>query len=337
MQQLTNDALIALARDVQLLLMDLQNVRKVPGPHARGHAETQARMQRVLPMAERARQLRADLAPTQPETAEVLGEIALRLESVTQAANSGRSIKPATLHAGKQYEALARLLREQATEQGVDLAPLKPRNYTRNAYHVFSGFMSAALYTIFSSRTLMLKIAGIYTGCLLLMEIARRIHPAVNTFMVHKMFGAIARPHEAYKVNAGTWYGIAICVMVWFFNPLACICGVLALGVGDPAAAIIGKRFGKHKLRGHKSLEGMLGFFGIATVVITFYVLFARWLSTFANVTHHPQIDGASWLKVLGISAVAAAVGAVTEVYCEPVEDNFAIPLTVAGAVSLCA
>lgn len=312
----SHDALVAYARELHHALAELQS-----------KADRQQRAEQMRQLAERARAYAADLRQQQPTMAEVLAKMAVRLESLRQAAGEGRSLKSLALKAGQQYEALARMVRERAESQGVELPELKPRNYSRNVYHMFSGFMSATLYTVFPDRSLMLTIALCYTGALVLMEIARRLDPRINAFMVHRLFGAIARPHEAFQVNAGTWYGLAICAIVYFFSPLACVCAVLALGVGDPAAALVGKRWGKHKLRKGKSLEGLVAFAVCAFAVI------AVWLLTIPN----PALAGAAASRVLVVSAVAAAVGAVAEVYCAPVEDNFAIPLAVAGAVSLVA
>ena len=313
------DPIVALALELHHLLANLQDARR-----ARAGQAT-PKMEQMRQMAERARSFAAELRQNQPTVAEVLAKIAARLELMRTAAGEGRSLKALTLRVGRQYETLARLLRDKAVTAGVELPTLKPRNYARNIYHIFSGFMSAGLYTAFPDRNLMLTIAIAYTSCLLVMEAMRRFDPRINQFMVDKLFGAIARPIEAYRVNAGTWYGIAVCAMVWLFSPLACICGVLALGVGDPAAAILGKRFGRHKLRGHKSLEGLLAFFVASAVTIAAFLL----------LTPQPQLVGVTLGRVLLLSAWAALIGAVAEVYCEPIEDNFAIPLAVAAAVSI--
>ncbi len=316
---MNGDPLVSLALELHHLLADLQDARRARA------GQPSPKIEQMRQMAERARAYAAELRQNQPTTAEVLAKVAARLELLRVAAGEGKSLKSLTLRAGRQYETLAKLLREKANVQGVDLPTLKPRNYARNAYHIISGFMGAATYTIFPNRTVVLWVAGIYTGCMLTMEGMRVLSPKINQFMVDKMFGAIARPIEAYRMNSGTWYGMALFLMIWLFNPLACICGVLALGVGDPAAAILGKRFGRRKLRGHKSLAGMLGFFGISTLVIAVFLL----------ATPHIELVGMPLWRVLALSAWASLVGAVTEVYCEPLDDNFAIPLTVAGAVGL--
>ena len=318
---MSGDPVVSRALELHHLLADLQDARRARAGQA------SPKLEQMRQMAERARNYAAEMRQNQPTTAEVLAKIAARLELLRTAAGEGRSLKALTLRAGRQYEALAKLLREKATTQGVELPTLKPRNYMRNAYHISSGFLGAGMYTAFPDRTLVLWVCGIYTACMVTMEAMRRIHPKINQFMVDKMFGAIARPIEAYRINSGTWYGIALFIMVWCFSPLACICGVIALGVGDPAAAILGKRFGRHKLRGHKSMEGMLGFIGVSTAV----------LGAFLLLTPHPELVGMPIWRVWALSAWASLIGAVTEVYCEPVDDNFAIPLTVAAAVGLLA
>ncbi len=316
---IASDPLVALALELHHLLADLQDARRARA------GQVSPKIEQMRQMAERARNYAAELRQNQPTQAEVLAKIAARLELLRAAAGEGRSLKALTLRAGRQYETLAKLLREKATTEGVELPTLKPRNYARNAYHVSSGFLGAGLYTAYPDRNLVLWVAGIYTASMLTMEALRVLSPKINQFMVDKMFGAISRPIEAYRMNSGTWYGIALFLMVWLFNPLACICGVLALGVGDPAAALLGKRFGRHKLRGHKSFEGMLGFIGVSTAVV----------AAFLMLTPHAELVGVPVWRVLAVSLWASVVGAVTEVYCEPVDDNFAIPLTVAGAVGL--
>ncbi|KRX03149.1 hypothetical protein PPERSA_10230 [Pseudocohnilembus persalinus] len=43
---------------------------------------------------------------------------------------------------------------------------------------------------------------------------------------------------------------------------LSPILGILALGIGDSFAALIGKKYGKFKIFQKKTLEGLLGFYG---------------------------------------------------------------------------
>jgi magnesium-transporting ATPase (P-type) len=89
---------------------------------------------------------------------------------------------------------------------------------------------------------------------------------------------------------------------------------------GDAAAALIGRKFGKHKLVNGKSLEGTVSF------VITAYIFMA--LTGICNAM--PVC-----FYILGIFAVIA--GAVVELFTAQLklDDNFTIPLTVGAVLSL--
>ena len=82
--------------------------------------------------------------------------------------------------------------------------------------------------------------------------------------------------------------------------------GFTALGLGDPMACLIGKKFGKHKFKNGKSVEGVLGFIVGATISMFIMTHVSIW-------------------KLL----IIATVGAVVELYSEDY-DNVCIQLAVA-------
>jgi len=127
--------------------------------------------------------------------------------------------------------------------------------------------------------------------------------------------GSIARAHERRQVTSATWFGLSILIGLLAMPMLAMEVGVLALGVGDPIAAIVGKRWGKTKLRGQKSLQGSLAFLVSASSAIALFLCVC-----------HPELAAST---VTAVSLVAGLVGAITEVVTEPVDDNFSIPLVV--------
>ena len=89
---------------------------------------------------------------------------------------------------------------------------------------------------------------------------------------------------------------------------------------GDAAAALIGRKFGKHKLVNGKSLEGTVSF------VVTAYIFMA--LTGICN-------SMPPCFYFLGIFAVIA--GATVELFTAQLklDDNFTIPLTVGAVLSL--
>ena len=97
---------------------------------------------------------------------------------------------------------------------------------------------------------------------------------------------------------------VAIC-WGWFDDRMLALASIYAWGFGDAAAALVGKRFGKHKIggkiiQGRKSFEGTTAMF-IVSLISVFTILTLR--------------GGLMWYETLVISVVVAAVSAVVELY----------------------
>ncbi len=101
---------------------------------------------------------------------------------------------------------------------------------------------------------------------------------------------------------------------------LACIC---AWGFGDAAAALIGKKHGKHYLEGkliegRKSVEGTFAMFTVSLISV-FIVLLIN-----ANV---------AWYISLIIAALTAAVSSVVELYTRNGMDTITCPFSAAAVI----
>ncbi|MBI4095532.1 MAG: hypothetical protein HY438_01575 [DPANN group archaeon] len=108
-----------------------------------------------------------------------------------------------------------------------------------------------------------------------------------------------------------------------FFGKSYLFFGIIALTMGDSAAALAGKYFGKHKIfwNREKSLEGMAGF-----AVVTFAV-------TLVFLAVFPQLAIFSAWK---LATFVGVVGAVIE-SLPILDDNFSIPLLIAIALNIAA
>ena len=98
------------------------------------------------------------------------------------------------------------------------------------------------------------------------------------------------------------------------------IASVLAWGLGDAAAALVGKRFGRRFItgrlvEGRKSLEGTLAMFAMAFVAVMVILL--------AN-------GSVIWYRRIPIALVTAAVCAVVELYTKNGMDTLTCPLAAA-------
>jgi dolichol kinase len=129
------------------------------------------------------------------------------------------------------------------------------------------------------------------------------------------------REHEkdSKKKNlSGASYVFLACTLsVLLFPKLFAITGIAVLILGDIAAALIGRKFGKHKFF-FKSLEGTAAFFVVSSIVILII----------------PKVEGLLIEYFIGFAAVA--VGALAENLSYGwADDNLTIPISIGLTMAL--
>jgi len=173
------------------------------------------------------------------------------------------------------------------------------------------------VYYFISTETAAL-ILGILAGLALIIDLGRYIHPEMGK-VFYKFFGFLLREHELdhkkRNLNGATYVLISALISVLIFPKVIFISAFSILIVSDSLAALIGRKFGKHKFLS-KSLEGTLTFFISACIVILFT----------------PKVGGFSEEYLIGF--IAAFVGAIVEnISFKLVDDNLSIPLSVGFAM----
>lgn len=103
----------------------------------------------------------------------------------------------------------------------------------------------------------------------------------------------------------------------WQGDKLLAVAAVFAWGFGDAAAALIGKRFGRHCLtgrhiEGRKSLEGTIAMFAVSFVSVLAVLLFR---------------GGLPWYGYMITAYATAAVSAIVELYSMNGNDTITCPL----------
>jgi dolichol kinase len=196
----------------------------------------------------------------------------------------------------------------------------RPSNHTRSLFHVASGAVALGLIRFMPTRGWLVAVAAAFGLAAWSMEIARRRSEAINERLM-RFFGPVAHPDERYRVNSSTWYVTALVLLASLAPAYAAEIGVLVLAVADPAAAFLGRRFGRVRLRNGRTLEGTLAFFAVGAIA-TF-----GWLSLTTLVALPTSTK-------LALAAAGAAAGAVTELGSSRVDDNFSIPIVVAASVA---
>ncbi len=253
------------------------------------------------------------------EWREVRGE----LEALPETATDRPSLLALRSRVQPSYEAIVREL----AEERVSVPSLRPTNYARNLLHLASAASGiVALETVPSWRWATgVAVAVALTGWTL--EITRTRSEAVNRVCM-KLFGRTAHPHEAHRVNSATWYATALVLLSLTQSLLPCLVALAVLGAGDPAAAIIGRRFGRTEIVHGRTLEGTLAF------------VLAGGLAAFGYVSvMHPAsaAGGFAWPLALAASLGGAVAGAIAELVSRRIDDNLSIPLAACAGATVTA
>lgn len=195
----------------------------------------------------------------------------------------------------------------------------RPENATRSLFHIGSGLTALLMLRLLPNRPALVAVSGALAAMAWTCEIARRQSPAVNDFLM-RLFSRVAHPQERFKVNSSTWYLTALVGLALLAPQRASEIAVVVLGVADPAAGFIGRRFGRTRLRANRSLEGTLGFVAAGTlaalgVLVAFHSL--------------------ALPAMLLLAFAGAVAGAVAELVSTKLDDNFTIPVTVAAAAAV--
>lgn len=89
----------------------------------------------------------------------------------------------------------------------------------------------------------------------------------------YKIFGFMLRRKEVNSFTGLTYFLLASVICIAVLPANIAFCALVFLALGDAAAAIIGLRFGKRKIKGtNKTLEGSLACFCVTFGIALFYL-----------------------------------------------------------------
>lgn len=217
------------------------------------------------------------------------------------------------------YARVAEALRAEE----IHVPSLRPTNHKRSLFHVGAALAALAFIEVVGAwRWVLVAGAAAFALFAWSCEISRRFSPAINERLM-RFWGPIAHAHESKRVNSATWYASALLILSLTGSTLACALAVTVLGVGDPIAGLIGRRFGRIKLLHGRSLEGTLAF------------VFSSALASFVVLRLLHSHDLPSALKAVGVATAAATFGAIAELVSLRVDDNLSIPLAAAAGAAL--
>ena len=188
----------------------------------------------------------------------------------------------------------------------------------RRSYHFLMGLICFSIYQWMVDRQGALMLIFGIGGPFALLDFLRLRIPKLNTAAL-KLFGSIMRREELLRITANTWYIFSLAILVLFFPKPIALLSILYLAAGDPIAAVIGTRWGRHPLLAGKSWEGTTANFivsAIATALYSFFIL---------------DLNG---LALMGLTFLGGFISAISELVPLYVNDNLSFPVLAALLLS---
>lgn len=184
------------------------------------------------------------------------------------------------------------------------------RELGRKAIHVSSVAVPVLVWLLPRS----LSLAVLVPGALLALAIDyARLTFRAPRYWLHRYVRTLLRPHERRAFVGATWMAVAYAAAVLLFPKPVAVAAMLFNGLGDATAALVGKRWGRRRVRWGKSWEGFAAGLAVNLAV-------AAAVSVLAP---------ALWLPAALAGAFAAAAAEFLDL---PIDDNLRVTLT-GGAV----
>jgi len=192
---------------------------------------------------------------------------------------------------------------------GAPTAPSLRHELQRKSFHV--GMIIVPIWVYFMPHTPALLGLILATFATVAVDLLRLTDRRLRGFFL-RLFRSVIRPHEEEHLLGSTHYMIAALLSVVVFDHEIAIAALAYLVLGDAAAAIIGKRFGRPRFWG-KSPQGTIACFVVCLLVGL-------------------PLLSSPWLILVG--AVAATVA---EAMPSPLDDNMRVPIFSGIAMQLVA
>jgi dolichol kinase len=183
------------------------------------------------------------------------------------------------------------------------------REIARKGLHLLSAPVPIA-YALGVSRTVVTIALALALAVALGVEVARARHEKTRTVFDARL-GRLLRVHEVERLSGATWLVIALLTATLLFPRDIAVAAMVAVAVGDAAAAIVGRALARPAREG-KSIAGSLACF-VASAVMAWSIAHFTW----------PE------------ALVAGIIAAVAERPSRPLDDNLRIVLAVGCGILL--
>jgi dolichol kinase len=187
---------------------------------------------------------------------------------------------------------------------------LRPFRGARILLHVGMGLLCLWVslefldaYQEFICTTAVLSTVG-------LLEAIRFRVPSFNTW-VFDFASIFAHKHEKEHITSSTWFWVAMFFIALIQSELVFALTLAVLSLGDQAGGFIGRRYGSIPLLNGRSLQGTLAFITTSAVLsVSMLCIYFPTLST---------------TETIVLSLTACVSGAISELLCSRIDDNFGV------------
>ncbi len=182
----------------------------------------------------------------------------------------------------------------------------------RKTTHMFALVIPGGYHFLELSQIGMLQIMVPIAVLMIMIDISRLRNRGLWRNIARPLWGKMIRDHEETGDFTGaTYILLSVCCTVALYDKYIAITALVFIIVGDTFAALIGRKFGRHKF-GRKSVEGSLGCLA-GTIAVAFLV---------------PQVP-------LAAALFGAVVATVTEAASTNIDDNISVPIVSGLAMTL--
>ena len=187
------------------------------------------------------------------------------------------------------------------------------RELARKAIHVSSTALPLLVWLV--PRTVALAVLLPGAAIVLGIDLARHRHRGFRYHFLRRT-RTMLRTHERHGLAGATYMAVAYAAALVLFPKPVAVAAMLFNGLGDAAAALVGKRWGRHRTSWGKSWEG-----------------FAAGLATDLGVAAAVCLIGPS--VPFAAAALGALVASTVEFAPLPLDDNVRVTLAGGAAIAL--
>jgi glycerol-3-phosphate acyltransferase PlsY len=163
-------------------------------------------------------------------------------------------------------------------KQEIQEEPIKP---LRRLWHVFGGSIAVIYLFVLKEKWMMLLFLSPILIGFLMLDILRLRSQELNKKFFN-CFQAILLEKDRNHPSGSTYFLVSSFLTIFLFSREVSAVAILFLSLGDPLAAVIGKRFGRIEVLG-KTVEGSLSCFLVCFLVSRLF--FDFWISFFGSLT----------------------------------------------------